>query len=141
MTQPIELKPARVPSRDYERDLRQAVASVADSQLFAGLMAGGTSRVSPSAADVRLAQAVSDQLLLRVSGASQWPIQFVIELARRGRVHVSARYERRVWTISLQAEQAATSQWLGEQQQSCQQSLARRLGQPVRVLLIPERQA
>lgn len=147
MTRPFEMNPSRMPARDYPSEPRQTAICAADHQLFARFMVhgypatpSGTRGLSP-AADAGLIQAVADQLLPYASGGGQWPMQFVIELARRGRVHVSARYERRVWAISLEAEQVATSQWLTNQQQVCQQSLARTLGQSVRVQVIPERQA
>lgn len=147
MTRPFELNSVCVPSRDYPRNPRQTVAPAADHQLFARLMGDGCeatpsgARGASSSADAGLIPAVADQLLAHMSRGGQWPMQFVIELARRGRVHVSARYERRVWAISLEAEQVATSQWLVGQHHTCQQSLARTLGQPVRLQLMAERQA
>lgn len=141
MTLPSELKSVRVFSRAPQLDVRQTIACVADRQLFAGLMAGGASHVPPPVVDEGLIQRLSDQLLARLGSGDHRPVQFVIDLARRGRVHVSARYERRVWTVSLGAEQAATSQWLAGQQQNCQLRLAHTLGQPVRVQLMQGLQA
>lgn len=152
MSQPFELKPARIVSRDYQPQARQAAISsdsLVDSRLFARLMADdyGEPSLRPQVscsvpcADVGLIHAMAEQLAPRLSGGGQWPMQFVIELARLGRINVSARYERRVWNIALEAEQASTYQWLVNHQQITQERLAQTLGQPIRVQLFQERQA
>lgn len=152
MSQPFELKPARILSRDYPPPARQtAVSSVSlvDSTLFARLMADGygESPLSPKVswsvpcADVGLIHAMAELLAPRLSGGGQWPMQFVINLARLGRINVSARYERRVWNIALEAEQTSTYEWLVNHQQVAQERLTQTLGAPVRVQLLLERQA
>ena len=109
----------------------QAVAPelAADCKLFADSLAG---------ADKGLAQALSEALMPRATGAGPWPVQFVLHLAHRGRVSVSARYEHHGWLIILKAQQSATRQWLSRQQQPCQRRLARALGQVVRIRLLQE---
>lgn len=99
---------------------------VADSKLFADSLAG---------TDAGLAPALLQALLPRVACVAQWPLRFVIHLARRGPIKVNARHEHRAWVVSLTAEHCATHQWLAGQQQALQQRLTRRLGQPVNVRL------
>ena len=115
---------------------------LADSTLFNAFLARG-SRVCPP--DTRLSHpsdgaefihALFERLRPLPVGSAHWPMQFVICLARRGRIKVSTRLERQGWSIWLAAERPDTRQWLVGQQQRCQQSLARRLGQPVRVQLM-----
>ena len=127
MSQPPGLKPVQVPCHDYATT---ASVAEADSTLFADNLSG---------ADAGLVRTLSDHLMSRMARSGQWPLQFVIDLARRGRINVSARYERRTWSISLAADQYTTRQWLASQQQHCQRRLARQLGQPVRVQVMQER--
>lgn len=129
MAQGSGLKTAQLSFHDYQAAVVARV-SEADSKLFADNLSG---------TDTGLAQAMSEQLLPRVAVTGQLPLQFMICLARRGRINVRARYERQAWCISLEAEQSGTRQWLARQQQHCQQSLARKLGQPVSIQLMPER--
>lgn len=129
MAQGSGLKTAQLSFHDYQAAVVARV-SEADSKLFADNLSG---------TDTGLAQAMSEQLLPRVAVTGQLPLQFMICLARRGRINVRARYERQAWSISLEAEQSGTRQWLARQQQHCQQSLARKLGQPVSIQLMPER--
>ena len=129
MAQGSGLKTAQLSFHDYQAAVVARV-SEADSKLFADNLSG---------TDTGLAQAMSEQLLPRVAVTGQLPWQFMICLARRGRINVRARYERQAWSISLEAEQSGTRQWLARQQQHCQQSLARKLGQPVSIQLMPER--
>lgn len=127
MSQPSGLMPLQVPFYDYG----SADSAVeADSKLFADNLSGP---------DAGLVRTLSEHLMPRMAWVGQWPLQFVIDLARRGRINVSARYERRAWSISLGADQYATRQWLASQQQHCQRRLARQLGQSVRVQVIQER--
>ena len=100
----------------------------ADCKLFADSLAG---------ADKGLAQALSEALMPRATGR-QPCVQFVLHLAHRGRVNVSACYEHQGWLITLRAQQSATRQWLARQQQPCQRRLARALGQIVRIRLLQE---
>ena len=115
---------------------------VADSKLFNAFLASGVqgslpdTRLANPADAVEFAQAMSEQLMPRLGGSGHWPLQFVMCLARRGRIKVSARHEPQGWSIWLDAERADTCQWLAGQQQRCQQSLARRLGRPVRIELM-----
>ena len=118
MAQGSGLKSAQLSFHDYQAPATAPVSD-ADSQRFADNLSG---------TDFGLAHAMSEQLLPRVAVTGQSPLQFVICLARRGRIYVRARYERRAWSISLEAEQAGTRQWLIRQQQHCQQHLARTLG-------------
>lgn len=129
MAQGSGLKSAQLSFHDAQTAVVARV-SEADSKLFADNLSG---------TDFGLAQAMSEQLLPRVAVTGQSPLQFVICLARRGRIYVRARYEGRAWSISLQAEQAGTRQWLIRQQQHCQQHLARTLGQPVSLQLMQAR--
>ena len=128
MAQGSGLKTAQLSFHDYQAAVVARV-SEADSKLFADNLSG---------TDTGLAQAMSEQLLPRVAVTGQLPLQFMICLARRGRINVRARYERQAWSISLEAEQSGTRQWLARQQQHCQQSLARKLGQPVCIQLMQE---
>lgn len=127
MFQPSGLTPAQVSFYGYSNT---DSAYKADSKLFADNLSG---------LDAGLVQALFEQLMPRMAWSGQWPLQFVIGLARRGRIKVSARYERYAWSISLEAEQYATHQWLASQQQYCQRRLARKLGHSVRIQLMQER--
>lgn len=145
MTLPPERIPPRVPSRDAYCAPWPAVvnlgASVSDRTLFINLLRGGESNAPATGlsvvpgGDAQLIKALSEPLLSRAGGSGPWPLQFVIDLVRRGRIKVSAGYERGVWNIALQPELACTGRWLTTQQSCCQERLARRLGQPVRVSL------
>lgn len=128
MAQPSGLKPALLSFHDYQAPATAPVSD-ADSQLFADNLSG---------IDSGLARAMSEQLLPRMAVTGQLPLQFVICLARRGRITVRVRFEPQGWGISLEAEQSGTRQWLARQQQHCQQSLARKLGQPVCIQLMQE---
>ena len=127
MSQPSGLMPLQVPFYDYGS---AESGFEADSKLFADNLSGP---------DAGLMRTLSEHLMPRMAWVGQWPLQFVIDLARRGRINVSARYERHAWSISLQADQYATHQWLASQQQYCQRRLARTLGHPVWVQLMRER--
>lgn len=127
MAQPSGLKPVQVPLHDYPG---AGDVSEADSKLFADNLSGP---------DAGLVRALSEQLMPRMTWSGQWPLQFVIHLVRRGRINVCARYERHAWSLSLEAEQSATHQWLTSQQQHCQRRLTRKLGQSVRIQLMQER--
>lgn len=125
----------------YPRD-SGVLRRVADSKLFSALLAPGGQGCSPDTRPANPADAagfidaMSEQLMPRLGGSGHWPMQFVMCLARRGRIKVSARHEPQGWSIWLDAERADTCQWLAGQQQRCQQSLACRLGRPVRVELM-----
>lgn len=111
------------------RSLPVAPAHAADGKLFAASLAS---------ADMGLAQALSEALMPRATGGGPWPVQFVLDLAHRGRINVSASYEHHGWHITLRAQQSATRLWLARQQQPCQRRLVRRLGQLVRIQLVQE---
>jgi len=145
VTLPPERIPPRAPSRDADCAPWPAVvnpgASVSDRTLFINLLRGSASNARAldmnvtRSIDAQLIQALSGPLLYRAEGGGPWPLQFVIDLVRRGRIKVSAGYERGVWNIALQPELAFTWRWLATRQPCCQERLARRLGQPVRVSL------
>jgi len=128
MAQGSGLKSAQLSFHDAQTAVVARV-SEADSKLFADNLSG---------TDSGLARALSEQLLPRMAVTGQLPLQFVICLARRGRIIVRARFEPQGWGISLEAEQSGTRQWLARQQQHCQQSLARKLGLPVSIQLTQE---
>ena len=111
------------------RALIVAPAHAADGKLFADCLTG---------TDMGLAQALTKALVPGASRRGPWPVQFVLHLAHRGRVSVSACYEHHGWHITLRAQQSATRQWLARQQQTCQWRLARALGQFVRVQSVQE---
>ena len=119
-----------------------ACARATDSKLFCVLLARGShagppaTRLSNLADACGFAYALSDQLVPRLGRIGHGPMQFVILLARRGRIRVSARHECQGWSIWLDAECRDTCRWLAGQQQRCQQAIAQRLGQPVRVQLL-----
>ena len=85
-----------------------------------------------------LAQALGEALMPRIAGRGPWPVQFVLHLAHRGQVNVSAGYAAQGWHITLGAQQAGTRQWLARQRQACQRRLARALGQPVSLQLMAQ---
>ncbi|SEE14303.1 type III secretion system HrpP C-terminal domain-containing protein [Pseudomonas deceptionensis] len=141
MTELSVLTPQRADLRQYPRD-SGPLRRIADSKLFNALLVPGgqgsppDTRLENTAQAAEFAQAMSEQLMPRLGGSGHWPLQFVICLARCGRITVSARQERQGWSVWLDAERADTGQWLAGQLQRCQQSLARRLGQPVRLELM-----
>ena len=125
MAESSGVNPVPLPLARY---LPAAPARAADCKLFADSLAG---------ADRGLAQVLSEAPMPRATGC-QPCMQFVLHLAHRGRVNVSACYEHQGWLITLRAQQSATRQWLARQQQPCQRRLARALGQIVRIRLLQE---
>ena len=113
----------------WPRPLADAPARAADSRLFADSLAG---------ADMGLAQALGEALMPRIAGRGPWPVQFVLHLAHRGQVNVSAGYAAQGWHITLGAQQAGTRHWLARQRQACQRRLGRALGQPVSLQLMAQ---
>ena len=111
------------------RSLTVAPACTADGVLFADCLSGR---------DMGLAQALTKALMPGATGRGPRLVHFVLHLAHRGRVSVSACYEHHGWHITLRAQQSATRQWLARQQQTCQWRLARALGQFVRVQSVQE---
>lgn len=150
MTQPSSITFTRTPSAAAQGErAHSSAASVlsVESKLFANIMAQGAmsgsltsgSAKDESPADTYLIDAMSEQWALRLNAGTQWPMQFVFYLAGRGRLQVSAAYEQNAWSLSVQAEQPGTRQWLNAVRHRCEQRLAQRLGQPVNVQVIQER--
>lgn len=150
MTQPSSITFSRTASTAVQGERMHTSAPSAlsaESQLFANIMAQGAmsgsltsgSAKDESAADTYLIDAMSEQWALRLNAGTQWPMQFVFYLAGRGRLQVSAAYEQNAWSLSVQAEQPGTRQWLNAVRHRCEQRLAQRLGQPVNVQVIQER--
>ena len=79
-----------------------------------------------------------EALMPRIAGRGPWPVQFVLHLAHRGQVNVSAGYAAQGWHITLGAQQAGTRNWLARQRQACQRRLGRALGQPVSLQLMAQ---
>lgn len=128
MTDSSGLNPVLLALARYQ-PVAPARAAADDCKLFADSLAG---------ADMGLAQALAEALMPRATRCGSWSLQFVLHLAHRGRVSVSARYEHHGWLITLRAQQSATRRWLARQQQPCQRRLARALGQCVRIRLLQE---
>ncbi|SDV04688.1 type III secretion system HrpP C-terminal domain-containing protein [Pseudomonas mucidolens] len=80
-------------------------------------------------------EALAEQLEMRLSGVSQWPLNMTLYLPRWGRINVCAGHENQSWDITLEAEEARTSIWLAGVRQGCQERLCRGLGQPVSLRL------
>lgn len=136
--EPVRLRGARL-----ERESReQGVIAREPGRLFIHYLegAGGADCRLPMAVrrtDEVLGQNLAEQLTLRLSGVSQWPLQVGLYLPRLGRINVTARRGHDAWDISLQAEEAATSTWLVGMRQGCEERLSRALGHPVGVQVVP----
>lgn len=145
MTQRLDLTPLRVQALSFEA--HPATARMTDSSLFARFVAqqgtekswGCSESFTRAGTGCDLLQAIGERCGPRWTRGVSTPMQFVISLARRGRINVRAHHEYAGWTFSLEAEQSATHQWLIGQQPDCQARLSRTLGQSVRVLVIQER--
>lgn len=95
-------------------------------QFLAGIKASGeTARVD----------ALSEQLVSRMDGVSQWPLTAVLYLPHLGRIDSSIGREQGAWTIELQAERESTTRWLSGVRQQFEQRLAASLARPVSVHL------
>ncbi|MFO2462321.1 type III secretion system HrpP C-terminal domain-containing protein [Pseudomonas sp. 15FMM2] len=124
------------------------VVSLEQSQLFAqylGDESGGegfSSRMPEQVSPLgdQTIDALAEQLEMRLSGVSQWPLNMTLYMPRLGRINVRAGHENQSWDITLEAEEARTSIWLAGVRQGCQERLCRGLGQPVslRVLEVEE---
>ncbi|MBO0492105.1 type III secretion system HrpP C-terminal domain-containing protein [Pseudomonas sp. Marseille-Q1929] len=82
-----------------------------------------------------LVQALTEQLVPRVLGAAQWPLQATLYLPRLGRINASVRREQGAWNIELDAELDATARWLSGVRQQCQEQLTGALGLAVNLHL------
>lgn len=134
--------PKRLRPRAPRNEHTQASGQVAPwehvrlfTQLFdEGGGGGGASLAGHKAStQVSMIQALTDQIVPRVLGASQWPLVAVLYLPRLGRINASVRREQGAWDIELAAEEASTAQWLGGVRQRFQEELTQSLGVPVRV--------
>jgi hypothetical protein len=140
MTQVSIKPPQRWRELGDEREPKaDALLSWAPAHVFARLLdderggAGcGASLTSLKACtDVTRIEALTEQLVPKLSGATQWPLVAVLHLPRLGRINASVRRELGGWNIELDAEEAATQRWLGGVRQQCQARLAAGLGRPV----------
>lgn len=147
MTQVSVNKPERVRLREPREEREPgAVVIVPGEQgrMFAQLLAGegegqGFASTMPAATahtDALMLEAFTEQLIPRLNGASQWPLQAAFYLPRLGRINVSARHEHGTWSIGLDADEERTQGWLTSVRQGCQDRLARAFGQPVDVQLV-----
>ncbi|OPA94125.1 flagellar hook-length control protein FliK [Pseudomonas fluorescens] len=84
---------------------------------------------------IAMIQALTEQLVPRILGGSQWPLVAVLYLPRLGRINTTVRREPGEWSIDLAAEEEPTVQWLGGVRQRLQDSLEQSLGAPVSVSL------
>lgn len=135
--------PKRLRTRDPRNDLAAGMAPAVPWEhirLFARLVADGDRSGSGASlarrkagAEVSMIEALTEQLVPRVMGASQWPLVAVLYLPRLGRINASVRREPGAWNIELAAEEVSTACWLGGVRQHCQEGLAQSLGLPVRL--------
>lgn len=92
----------------------------------------GTSATAAGVAgDTLMIEAMTAQLVPRIHGGAQWPLQAVLYLPRLGRISASVRREQGQWNIELAAEQELAARWLGDVRQRCEERLAEALGAPV----------
>lgn len=84
---------------------------------------------------IAMIQALTEQLVPRILGGSQWPLVAVLYLPRLGRINTTVRRERGEWNIELAAEEEPTRQWLGGVRQRFEDGLEQSLGAPVSVSL------
>ena len=95
-------------------------------QFLAGIKASGeTARVD----------ALSEQLVSRMDGVSQWPLTAVLYLPHLGRIDSSIGREQGAWRVELRAEREGTTRWLSGVRQQFEQRLAASLARPVSVHL------
>lgn len=144
MTQ-VSTKPAersRTPRAEREPDAANVVPWE-QGRLFAQLLANedggggyGASLGSMKAVSaITQVQALTEQLVPRVLGAAQWPLQATLYLPRLGRINASVRREQGAWNIELDAELDATAHWLSGVRQQCQDGLTGALGLAVNLHL------
>ncbi len=144
----VPARPPRILRQRQPRDEREpglgAVVSWEYGRLFAQLFDGdgeqsgyssSFARTTP-ATDIRMISALTEQLMPRILGASQWPLQAVLYMPRLGRINASVRREQGIWNVELEAEQEHTGRWLTGIRQRCQDNLADTLKQPVHLHLI-----
>ncbi|WP_339532590.1 type III secretion system HrpP C-terminal domain-containing protein [Pseudomonas mucidolens] len=130
------------PESDAEAGVGHTV-SLEQSRLFAcyfnddsgceGFSSRSPGQVAP--ASEQTIEALAEQLEMRLSGVSQWPLNMTLYLPRWGRINVCAGHENQSWDITLEAEEARTSIWLAGVRQGCEERLCRGLGQPVSLRL------
>lgn len=141
-TRPAERARVREPRAEREPEAANVVPWE-QGRFFAQLLAdddggggpGASLACMNAACATTLIQALTEQLLPRVLGAAQWPLQATLYLPRLGRINASVRREQGGWNIELDAEVAATARWLKGVRQQCQERLAGALGQPVNLHL------
>lgn len=135
-TKPTERPRApRAPRAEREPEAASVVLWE-QGRLFAQLLANeeggggyGASLGSLKAASAAtLLQALTEQLVPRVLGAAQWPLQATLYLPRLGRINASVRREQGAWNIELDAELDGTARWLSGVRQECQERLTGALG-------------
>lgn len=144
MTQ-VSTKPAERPRTPRAEREPQATSVVLWEQgrCFAQLLAdeeggagyGAALGNMKAASATTLVQALTEQLVPRVLGAAQWPLQATLYLPRLGRINASVRREQGAWNIELDAELDATARWLKAVRQQCQERLAGALGLAVNLHL------
>ena len=140
MTQVSIKPPQRLRAQSEEREPKpDGLLSWDPARVFFRLLsderggAGCGASLTPLKActDVARIEALAEQLVPRLSGATQWPLVAVLYLPRLGRINVSVRREPGGWNIELDAEQETTQRWLGSVRQQCQARLAADLGRSV----------
>lgn len=110
------------------------------TQLFTSDHEGSGYGSSPTAmsasAGVRMIEAMAEQLVPRIQGATQWPLQAVLYLPRLGRINASVRREQGAWNVELEAEEERTARWLPSVRQRLECGLSNALASPVQVQLV-----
>ncbi|TFY86929.1 flagellar hook-length control protein FliK [Pseudomonas kairouanensis] len=143
MTQVASSKTERPPRDERESGPGVVLPWEQQGRLFSQLFAGegkreGSSRslgAAKATADLALVEAFAEQLVPRLTTATQWPLQAAFFLPRLGRVDVSVRREQGAWHLEMAAEEERTRAWLGGLRQHCQDRLSADLGGPVHLSL------
>jgi hypothetical protein len=141
----VSTKPAERPRAPRaEREPQAASVMVWEQgRFFAQLLAdedrggghGASLASMKTASAATLVQALTEQLVPRVLGAAQWPLQATLYLPRLGRINASVRREQGAWNIELDAELDGTARWLNGVRQQCQERLTGALGLAVNLHL------
>ncbi|ARB25810.1 flagellar hook-length control protein FliK [Pseudomonas tolaasii] len=146
MTKVSGSPPKRPRTREPRSDSARANPSVVPweharvfAQLFDGsgdgAGSGASLTASKASAHIAMIQALTEQLVPRILGASQWPLVAVLYVPRLGRINTRVRREQGEWSVELAAEEESTAQWLGGVRQRFQDGLTQSLGAPVSVSL------
>jgi hypothetical protein len=142
MTQVTPGKTERPPkSRDDREPSTGGVIQLEQGRLFFQLFtdeedsAGFGSSLHTPARDRLMIEALAEQLVPRLNGVTQWPLQAVFHLPGMGRIKISAQHEIGAWSLDLEAEEERTRLWLGSVRQRCEERLGRELGGSVSLFL------